>query len=40
MGLKRIANLEIRPVINQKSDIKITEGIGTVNEPFIIETNN
>lgn len=29
----------IRPVINLKSDVKITGGIGTVNEPFIIDTN-
>ena len=28
-----------RPVINLKSDVKITEGIGTANDPFIVETN-
>ena len=29
----------VRPVINLKSDVKITEGIGTANDPFIVETN-
>ena len=28
-----------RPVINLKSDAKITEGIGTANDPFVVETN-
>ncbi len=28
-----------RPVINLKSDVKITSGIGTSNDPFIVETN-
>ena len=28
-----------RPVINLKSDVKITEGIGTANDPFVVETN-
>ncbi len=29
----------IRPVINLKSDVKITGGIGTANDPFVVETN-
>ena len=29
----------VRPVINLKSDVKITSGIGTANDPFIVETN-
>ena len=28
-----------RPVINLKSDVKISGGIGTINDPFIIDTN-
>ena len=32
-------SLDTRPVINLKADVKISGGIGTVNEPFIIETN-
>ena len=28
-----------RPVINLKSDVKITGGIGTANDPFVVETN-
>ncbi|CCY88214.1 unknown [Mycoplasma sp. CAG:956] len=28
-----------RPVINLKSDVKISGGIGTSNDPFIIDTN-
>ena len=28
-----------RPVINLKSDVKITEGIGTANDPFVVDTN-
>ena len=31
--------LGIRPVINLKSDVKIAGGIGTSNDPFIIDTN-
>ena len=31
--------LGIRPVINLKSDVKISGGIGTSNDPFIIDTN-
>ena len=31
--------LGIRPVINLKSDVKISGGIGTTNDPFIIDTN-
>ena len=30
----------IRPVISLKSNVKISSGIGTVNEPFVIDTNN
>ena len=30
----------IRPVINLKADIKISEGIGTVNNPYVVDTNN
>ncbi len=30
----------LRPVINLKSDVKITGGIGTANDPFVIDTNN
>lgn len=32
--------LDVRPVINLKSDVKISGGIGTSNDPFIIDTNN
>ena len=32
-------SLGIRPVINLKSDVKISGGIGTSNDPFIIDTN-
>ena len=30
----------IRPVINLKADVKITGGIGTANDPFVVDTNN
>ena len=30
----------IRPVINLKSDVKITGGIGTANDPYVVDTNN
>ena len=33
-------NMGIRPVINLKSDVKITGGIGTSNDPYVIDTNN
>lgn len=33
-----ISGYDIRPVINLKSDVKISSGIGTSNSPFIIET--
>ena len=33
-------NFNTRPVINLKSDVKISGGIGTVNEPYIIDANN
>ncbi len=29
-----------RPVINLKSAVKITGGIGTTNDPFVVDTNN
>ena len=32
-------NYGARPVINLKSDTLITEGIGTANDPFVVETN-
>ena len=32
-------SLGTRPVINLKSDVKITKGIGTANDPFVVETN-
>ena len=32
--------LGVRPVINLKSDVKITGGIGTSNDPYVIDTNN
>ena len=33
------ASYGARPVINLKSDVKITEGIGTANDPFVVDTN-
>ena len=30
----------VRPVINLKSDVKITGGTGTANDPFVVDTNN
>ena len=30
----------IRPVINLKSNVKISGGIGTANNPFVVDTNN
>ena len=32
-------SLGARPVINLKSDTLITGGIGTANDPFVVETN-
>ena len=32
-------SLGVRSVINLKSDVKITGGIGTANDPFVVETN-
>ena len=29
----------VRPVINLKSDVEISGGIGTINDPFIVKTN-
>ena len=34
-----IWNYSVRPVINLKSDVKITGGIGTSNDPYIIDTS-
>ena len=33
-------NKGVRPVINLKADVKITGGTGTVNDPFVVDTNN
>ena len=30
----------VKPVINLKPDVKISGGIGTSNDPFVIDTNN
>ncbi len=30
----------VKPVINLKSDVKISGGIGTVNNPYMVDTNN
>ena len=30
--------LATRPVINLKADVKISGGIGTINDPYIIKT--
>ena len=30
----------VRPVINLKSDIEISGGIGTINDPYIIKSQN
>ena len=30
----------VRPVINLKPDVKISGGIGTSNDPFVVDTNN
>ena len=32
------SNISVRPVINLKSDVEITGGIGTINDPFVIKT--
>ena len=32
-------NYGVRPVINLKSDVEITGGIGTTNDPYVIKTN-
>ena len=32
-------NYAVRPVINLKSDVKITGGIGTTNDPYVIDTS-
>ena len=31
---------DVRPVINLKPDVKISGGIGTSNDPFVVDTNN
>ena len=38
-GWNVTGSLGARPVINLKSDVKISGGIGTSNDPFIIDTN-
>lgn len=30
----------VKPVINLKPDVKISGGIGTVNNPYVVDTNN
>ena len=30
----------VRPVINLRSDVKISGGIGTANDPYVVDTNN
>ena len=30
----------VRPVINLKSDVKISGGTGTANDPYVVDTNN
>ena len=40
IGFGITGKLGLRPVINLKSDVKITGGIGTSNDPFIVDTNN
>ena len=37
-GLTVTNNFNVRPVINLKSDVEITGGIGTVNDPYIVKT--
>ena len=32
-------NIGVRPVINLKSDVEISGGIGTMNDPYVIKTN-
>ena len=32
--------LSVRPVINLKKDVKISGGIGTSNNPYVVDTNN
>ena len=34
-----ISTYGIRPVINLKSDVEISGGIGTINDPYIVKTN-
>ena len=34
------STLGVRPVINLKSDVKISGGTGTANDPFVVDTNN
>ena len=33
-------NLAVRVVINLNADVKISGGIGTVNDPYVVDTNN
>ena len=30
-------NFSVRPVINLKADVKISGGIGTINDPYVVE---
>ena len=30
----------VKPVINLKPDVKLSGGIGTVNNPYVVDTNN
>ena len=39
-GWSVFGNLGVRPVINLKSDVKITGGTGTANDPYVVDTNN
>ena len=38
--LENCSNQGIKPVINLKSDVKITGGTGTANDPYVVDTNN
>ena len=38
-GKRTSSLIGLRPVINLKSDVKITGGIGTSNDPFVIDTS-
>ena len=40
VGCTKYPKRGIRPVINLKSNVKISGGIGTANNPFVVDTNN